>query len=166
MMRKKVCMVGGTAVGKSSLVRRFVYGMFSESYMTTIGVKVDKKDVTTPSGQVELLLWDIHGDDEFARIRSLYLRGMAGYFLVADGTRRETLDHALSLKKRIDREIGLVPCLLLINKGDLADSFEIDAADLEEVAEQHSLLQVLRTSAKDGEGVEQAFELLVAAMLL
>ena len=166
MLRKKICMVGSTAVGKSSLVRRYVYGMFSESYLTTIGVKVDKKTVTTEQGPVELLLWDIHGDDEFARIQTLYLRGMSGYFLVADGTRLETVDHALSLKQRIDREIGELPCLLLVNKADLSEDFKVDVEDLKSLEEEGGLNKAMTTSAKTGDRVEAAFETLVAAMLV
>ena len=87
MLQKKICMLGGFGVGKTSLVSRFVSSMFSDKYLTTVGVKVDKKTVPIDSGEMTLMLWDIYGQDEFQTVRDSYLRGASGYLLVADGTR-------------------------------------------------------------------------------
>ena len=91
MIQKKICMLGGYAVGKTSLVSRYVSSMFSEKYMTTIGVKIDKKGVDTEKDRVELVIWDIYGQDDFQKVRMSYLRGASGYLLVLDGTRGGTL---------------------------------------------------------------------------
>src|SRR4029453_5402347 len=99
MIQKKVCMLGATGVGKTSLVSRFVTSVFSEKYLTTVGVKGDKKTLSGDGGDVTLLLWDIYGQDEFQTVRSSYLRGASGYLLVADGTRQLTLDTARDLQK-------------------------------------------------------------------
>ena len=99
MMQKKVCMLGGFAVGKTSLVRRFVSNVFSDHYHTTIGVTVEKKSVIVDDRDVMLVLWDLYGEDEFQRVRDSYLRGSAGYILVMDGTRKATLDTALALQQ-------------------------------------------------------------------
>ena len=72
MIQKKVCMLGGTGVGKTSLVSQFVTSLFSDSYMTTIGVKVDKKVVAVEDREVTLVLWDIYGEDEFQTVRPSY----------------------------------------------------------------------------------------------
>ena len=100
MIQKKICMLGTFAVGKTSLVQRFVQSIFSEKYLTTVGVKIDKKKMTVDGQDVTLILWDLHGDDDFQRLQMTYLRGASGFFLVADGTRRETLPHALALRMR------------------------------------------------------------------
>jgi small GTP-binding protein len=155
MIQKKVCMLGSFSVGKTSLVRRFVDSIFDDKYHTTIGVKVDKKVVTTSGQDVTLVLWDIHGEDVYQKMRMSYLRGMSGYLLVADGTRRQTLDDALSLNERVVQEFGKLPSLLLLNKYDLTDQWEIDSA-------QESKLtaagwNVLHTSAKTGDSVEKVF---------
>ena len=97
MIQKKVCMLGASAVGKTSLVGRFVQGIFSDKYLTTVGVKIDKKKVSLDSGEMTLMLWDIYGQDEFQTIRDTYLRGATGYLLVADGTRYSTLDSPRSM---------------------------------------------------------------------
>src|SRR5262245_4193205 len=93
----KVCMIGGTAVGKTSLVMQFVSSIFHERYSTPIGVKIHARRVQRGSTTVDLILWDLSGEDEFQGVQPAYLRGASGYLLVADGTRRETLDTAIAL---------------------------------------------------------------------
>jgi GTPase SAR1 family protein len=98
-------MLGSFSVGKSSLVRRFVSTIFDDTYLTTIGVKIEKKVVKAASEEVMLVMWDIHGDDIYQHVPMNYLRGMSGYLLVIDGTRRQTLIDALSLAERVTKEI-------------------------------------------------------------
>ena len=88
MIQKKVCMIGASGVGKTSLVAKFVHSIFSEKYLTTVGVKIDKKTVKVGDDDVMLMLWDLAGDDDFQRLQTSYLRGTSGFLLVADGTRR------------------------------------------------------------------------------
>jgi len=99
MIQKKICMLGSFSVGKTSLVRRFVTSEFNEKYHTSIGVKVDKKIFRVQDQDVTLVLWDIYGEDAFQKLQMSYLRGMSGYFMVADGTRRQTVDVALALAR-------------------------------------------------------------------
>ena len=74
MLKKKICMVGQFAVGKTSLVRRFVDSIFDERYLTTIGVKIDRKDVTIDGKSITLMLWDLAGEDELAQLNVSHLR--------------------------------------------------------------------------------------------
>jgi small GTP-binding protein len=127
MLQKKICMLGSFSVGKTSLVRRFVESIFSDAYQTSIGVKIDKKVVRAGNEDVTLVLWDIHGEDVYQKIRMSYLRGMSGYLLVVDGTRRQTLDDALALNERVIQEAGKVPAVLVMNKSDLTEKWEIDS---------------------------------------
>jgi small GTP-binding protein len=163
MLQKKVCMLGSFSVGKTSLVRRFVESIFDETYHTTIGVKVDKKIVDVNGEDVTLILWDIYGEDAYQKMRMSYLRGMSGYLLVADGTRRQTLTDALALHQRIVQEIGKLPVVLVLNKDDLADQWEIDSAQEATLAENGWTVQ--HTSAKTGDAVEKVFVNLAQAML-
>lgn len=163
MLQKKVCMLGSFSVGKTSLVRRFVESIFDETYHTTIGVKVDKKIVAVNGQEVTLMLWDIYGEDAYQKMRMSYLRGMSGYLLVVDGTRQQTLTDALALHERIVQEIGKVPTVLVLNKDDLADRWEIDSAQEARLAENGWTVE--HTSAKTGDAVEKVFFHLAQAML-
>jgi len=155
MIQKKICMLGSFAVGKTSLVRRFIESIFSDTYQTTVGVKVDKKVVQLDGREITLVLWDLYGNDDFQRIHWSYFRGASGYLLVADGTRRATMEKAVALEERARQEIGSVPFLFVINKCDLVDEWDVDP-ELEArlVAKGWT---ILRSSAKTGEGVDEAF---------
>src|SRR5574342_650264 len=106
MIQKKICMLGSFSVGKTSLVRRFVESIFSDTYLTTVGVKIDKKQLRVDDHDVTLMLWDIYGEDEFQKLHMSYLRGAAGLLLVVDGTRRSTLDKALAIKEEAYKTLG------------------------------------------------------------
>ena len=163
MLEKKICVLGTLAVGKTSLVRRFIEGIYSEGYQTSIGVKVDKKSVREAGQEVKLVLWDIFGEDRFQKVQAAYWRGMFGYLLVVDGTRRNTLDEALALNQRVT-DTGLkVPAILLVNKADLADQWEIGDDRLAQLTQ--SGWEIMRTSAKSGENVDAAFLRLTLKML-
>ena len=165
MIKKKICMIGTSGVGKTSLVSRFVQSIFAEKYQTTVGVKVDKKTVDVDGNEVMLMLWDLAGDDAFQRLETSYLRGTDGYLLVVDGTRRVTLDLALDIQKRVAAAIvTAVPFMLVLNKSDLATQWDLDEKLLADLAAQG--WTVLRASAKDGAGVEEAFMELSRRMLL
>jgi small GTP-binding protein len=163
MIQKKICMLGTFAVGKTSLVRRFVESIYSDKYHTTVGVKVDKKFVKVGRQEATLLLWDIEGTESEHEFRKSYLRGASGYLLVADGTRRDTLYKALALQSRAEEAIGPVPFILLLNKSDLADMWEID--DREMAALEQKNWDVINSSAKTGQGVDDAFLALTKKMV-
>ena len=154
-VQKKLCMLGGFSVGKTSLVKRFVHSVFSETYLTTVGVKIDKKTVDLADKTVNLILWDLAGEDDLSSLRTTYLRGASGYVLVADGTRPSTLDVALSLRQRVEAEFGPLPFVLLLNKNDLEDQWAIPDAAVADLEQKG--WWVRSSSARTGEGVEEAF---------
>jgi small GTP-binding protein len=160
MLQKKICMLGGFSVGKTSLVKRFVESVFSETYLTTVGVKIDKKTVDLDGRAVTLILWDVAGEDDISTIRMSYLRGCAGYVLVADGTRPSTLQVALSLRERVEAEHGPLPFVLLLNKNDLQEQWAVGGAEMD--ALRQAGWSVRSSSARTGEGVEDAFRELAA----
>ncbi len=163
MLQKKICMVGAFATGKTSLVAQFIHSIFSEKYHTTIGVKISKKIVTIEKKDLNLILWDLHGEDEFQKVRMSYLRGSSGYLLVVDGTRHNTLEKAFDLQKRVEETIGRVPFILVLNKSDLTDEWEIETVEVEQLLQSH--WNVIQTSAKTGMGVEDIFQTLTKKIL-
>lgn len=162
MIQKKICMVGAPAVGKTSLVARYVKSIFSEKYLTTVGVKIDKKVVRAADQDITLILWDLAGEDEFLQLQTSYLRGSSGYMLVADGTRLSTLLKTMALQKKVEEAVGKIPFILVINKLDLKDQWEIDDAALEAPSKNWVVRQ---TSAKSGFGVDLMFDTLGKMMM-
>jgi len=118
MIQKKVCMLGAFGVGKTSLVKRYVQSMFDEKYLTTIGVKIDKKVVKLGDTEINMVLWDIAGEEKGFPVKLHYLKGASGVVLVADG-RKYSLGIALDMRERVRNEAGPIPCVLAANKIDL-----------------------------------------------
>ncbi|HET8623758.1 MAG TPA: Rab family GTPase [Gemmatimonadales bacterium] len=154
MMQKKVCMVGVFGTGKTSLIQRFVHSRFSERYLSTVGVKIDRKDVDVDGAALTLILWDLAGRDGFEDITPSYLRGSHGILYVADGTRRETWEQLGELRALAREAAGDVPSVLAMNKGDLTDQWALPRSEEQKLAANWD---VVRTSAKTGDGVEEAF---------
>lgn len=154
-LQKKVCLLGDFAVGKTSLVRRYVEDRFDERYMSTIGVKISRKPLERPYGSLNFILWDMTGSDSF-RVQASYLQGAAGAIVVCDMTRKETL-YALERYARQVRERNADCRLIFVgNKVDLGDIRQLNESDVKEVAELFQC-PVLFTSAKTGQNVEETF---------
>jgi small GTP-binding protein len=162
MIQKKICMLGGFAVGKTSLVARFVSSIFSDKYLTTIGVKIDRKPVVVGDTTINIVIWDVAGEDEFQTVQRTYLRGSSGYLLVADGTRASTFDTACALQEKAQDTIGNVPFILALNKADLAAEWQVNPTAYTRLAERG--WTITRTSAKTGAGVEETFQSLARRM--
>ena len=160
---RKISLLGDFAVGKTSTVARSVRNTFSDSYLTTVGVKVDSKTLTRADGHaLRLVLWDIAGANALDQMRANYIGGTQGLLLVADGTRADTVATALVLRDQANRLLGrLVPAVLLLNKCDLAGEWDVPPERIRELALQ---LPGFSTSARTGEGVEEAFLALADAM--
>lgn len=158
-LQKKVCLLGDFAVGKTSLVRRFIEGRFDDKYLSTIGVKISRKTLERDGHLLNLLIWDLAGGDDFSKAGSSYLRGAAGALVVCDLSRPETLD-ALTYYSRQLRAINAKAVLLFIgNKADLVDERKISEEALSQVAETFAA-SFLFTSALTGQNVEDAFQCL------
>jgi len=153
---RKICIVGDFAVGKTSVVERFVNNHFSEKYLTTVGVKIDTKQISLVEHgiSIKLVLWDVAGAEKFGSREIAYLRGAAGTVFVVDGTRHLTLSSVISLEEQIQGLYGYRPSVLLLNKSDLAGQWQLSQEKIESL--DGSFSQVYRTSAKTGEEVEAA----------
>ena len=161
MLQKKICMVGMFATGKTCLVQRYVHSIFSPRYLTTVGVKIDRKEVAVRGEPVTLLLWDLEGRDGNHDVNPSYVRGAHGLIFVIDGTRRETLEQAFDIRDVITNQVGDIPSVFAFNKSDLTEEWKLTQAD--EDAVQARGLHGIRTSAKSGLGVEETFQWLAEA---
>ena len=153
-------MIGLWGVGKTSLVRQFVDQMFDEKYLASLGVKIDKKKVNVQDQDITMVLWDIAGAEDKFSVPMHYVKGSAGYLLVIDGTRSESLGAAQELIELINKEVGPLPYVVAVNKNDLP--WQISHDDLNQANFDSPWFS---TSAKSGENVEQVFTALAEQIL-
>lgn len=160
--RKKICMLGAAAVGKTSLVAGYAGASFSTRYQSTLGARVSRATVVINERLRELVVWDIKGESEFYRIPSAYLHDSDGYILVADGTRRSTWEQALELRQRMLDMCGAIPHVLICNKADLTHTWSLDETVLASLRAQ--IPDVFLCSARSGGGMVDALITLAHAM--
>ena len=172
-IRKKICLLGESGVGKTSLIRRFVYNSFGDKYLPTMGTKVSQKkmyvpinnekgkSVTTP---IILAIWDVIGQQDFHSLVLKYFKNSNGGLMVVDGTRPETITFTRNWIESFFSIAGEVPIFILINKSDL---FNIDTFDLKPFEELSSEFDTsyFFTSAKSGANVETGFTHLAESLI-
>ncbi len=162
---KKICFLGDPAVGKTSLIKRYVSNVFDDKYLTTIGANIVKKDMALPAeddrGPVDLtlMIWDLAGHRSWNSVKQAYYQGTEGAMVVCDITRHETLATTIDWIKSLMEVTGDIPFILMANKSDLADEAMFDDEELQKVA-NITRSPFLLTSAKDGRNVAEAFDLL------
>lgn len=173
VLKKKIVIIGDSAVGKTSLIRRFVFNQFNDSYISTIGSKVTTKEckIKRPHHSVNItfVIWDLIGREGYKGIHARTFAGIHGAILVADLTRKETFENLERywiplLLKVVDR----VPLIFACNKSDLEDKYEFEPGDIVEIADKYNghidrvlprgLATSYSTSAKTGINVENTFE--------
>ena len=161
-LKVKVCLAGEPMVGKTSLIHRFASGAFDESYIRTLGAVVSKKSVAlgTVDGRpvhVDMMILDIMGKRTFLQLfKDAYFSGARGILAVFDMTRKTSLRDLPTWINSVRETVGPIPVLALANKSDLTDRFEVKEAEISEILGPMGI-RVVKTSAKTGENVEDAF---------
>jgi small GTP-binding protein len=161
-MARKVVLIGDPAVGKTSLIKKYVQDVFDDSYLNTIGAKVMKKNVGVKhakTGEIvdlKLILWDIAGQETFSTVKRAYYKGASGAVVVCDVTRRETMEHMHKWIENLFDVSGVIPVYILVNKIDLEKEV---AFTVEDVKKEFSPYEapVYTSSAKTGHNVELVF---------
>lgn len=151
-IRAKVVLIGSIGVGKTSLVERFVHQKFSNNYLSSIGVRVDSKDVQLNHAKVKLLIWDLAGEIYLSNQYKNYIKGAAGVMLVFDITRPDTYDNIKTVADDISKSHPQISVVIIANKSDLREDPQFK--DYIQEGQEFDFL----TSAKTGEEVELVFE--------
>lgn len=167
---KKICLLGDNAVGKTSLIRKYVYDTFDDKYIATIGTKTTKKEMTieyfNKRVNVTMMIWDVLGQHDYRNIHERSFKGTSGAMLVCDVTRPDTLE---GIKEywlpALEKVAGNVPLVFLANKIDLKDDAKFGEKEIRRIAEEHQGFWSL-TSAKTGENVDGAFYELGAKVIM
>lgn len=159
----KVLLVGDPAVGKTSLIRRFVEGRFEKEYKMSIGVDIFSKTVEVDDKVARLTLWDIASQERFARFRSAFYQQANGVLVVFDLTRPDTLESVEDWVREVKQYAGEVEVALVGNKNDLKNQRKIKREDVDPWVDRYDCIYV-ETSALTGDGVEEAFTSLCRAI--
>jgi len=169
-VKVKICLVGENAVGKTSLIRKFVLDIFDDRYITTIGTKITKKTLTFDKVgkdpvSMDMMIWDIMGQSSFrSLLQDAYFYGAHGVLAVADCTRSGTLTALHEWLDSTRQVVGEVPVVFLANKSDLKDKLQIDKKLLDSETKKHGG-RAMFSSAKTGENVSEAFQALGESIL-
>ncbi len=156
ILSKKVILIGNFGVGKTSLTRRFVYQKFSDEYLTTLGVRIDKKEVNVGNKSLHLILWDIAGEVSQEKVNKSYYLGAHAVIYVFDICRPTTYMHLAEDIAYVHALLPKAPCLIVANKYDLYDKDELP----------HLPLPIdFVSSAKTGHNVEELFQVLAQRLL-
>lgn len=163
--QKKVLLLGDGAVGKTSLVHRYVEGQFEDRYKATIGVDIFSKSVSTPNGDVELQLWDLSGQTHFSAVRGKFYKKSAGALLVFDLTNRNSFDKLDNwIEEATTNNVGNMTMVVIGNKADLSDLIVVSDDEISSYAESKGW-KWTKSSAKTGENVEDAFKTLASLIM-
>jgi len=167
IFRFKILLMGAAAVGKTSLLHRFVDNTFAESYASTIGLNFLIKDMDLSNQQCRLTIWDLAGQDKFRFVRKKFYIGANGALLIWDLTRDETFNEIENwYLEMLENQTNEIPFILIGNKADLIKDKErtIEINVVKEYAEKKGSFYI-ETSAKTGEKVEEAFVALSKRMI-
>ena len=165
----KIAILGDPAVGKTSLIEKYITNSFRENYQPTLGVNIISKNIRIEefNSKIRLLLWDIAGQEKYELTRQSFFQGCVGAFLVYDITRYSTFEQ-IKIKwledfKKFSRFNGVY--ILIGNKSDLKDSIKVSYDEAKSLSEEINAAEFLETSAKYGENVEEAFKKIVMFIL-
>lgn len=153
----KLVLLGEANVGKTSLVYRFIENKFRESYKSTLGVNLLKKDMEIDKyGSVSAQIWDLGGQESFKSLRRLYLEGANGAFAIYDMTNKKSFEKLEEWIQSFREARGDAPLILIGNKSDLKTQIKVNKNEADEYANTNNL-ELILTSAKTGQNVENAF---------
>ena len=168
-VKAKLCLVGETGVGKTSLIRRFVTDRFEDRYIATVGTKITKKSVDVvwrgEPRTLDMTIWDIMGEKGFRTLlKEAYFHGSQGVIAVCDLTRPDTLFDLSGWVNTAIKQVGEVPFCFMGNKHDLGGEKAVDEEDLAKLSAIHNSPYFL-TSAKTGENVDAAFKVVAKSIV-
>jgi small GTP-binding protein len=162
---KKIVLLGDPAVGKTSMIRKFVYNEFSDKYISTLGTKISKKTMTYENFmnkmdvELNLIIWDVMGQNEYKIFHESACEGSQGALIVCDITRDDTIMNWSFWESSLFKVTGQIPIILIGNKNDLFNKHEYELQILKELSTEFKHPLYL-TSARTGENVEQVFNTL------
>jgi len=164
----KVTVIGDGGVGKTSLIQRFIHGTFQKDYLKTIGAQISNYKVEKEGRNIELLFWDLAGQDDFHFLRPSFYRASKAaiivYSLEDNNLGRRSFEHITDWHNDVKEFCGDIPVILFANKIDLINEESMNKDYLEKLINDNNFTGYFITSAKTGKRVEDAFNFLIEAL--
>ncbi len=161
----KLLLVGDGGVGKTSLARRYLTGLFDTTAQFTVGADFYAKIIVIGNTRVLLQIWDFGGEERFRALLPGYCDGAMGAIFLFDLTWANTLFHYDEWLAVMDTRAKGIPVLAVGTKVDLAETRSVAREEAEKYTTEHGAVGYLEVSAKTGFNVEQAFEMVTNTML-
>ena len=161
----KISVVGDGAVGKTSLIRKYTKGNFEKDYIKTIGAQFSRFEKLIEGDSINLVFWDIAGQEDFDFLQPLFYKeskaSIVVYSLEENELGKNSFDHVKNWVQNLRKYCGEIPMILFANKVDLVEEDEINLLDIKGIAEKYNFFSFSLTSAKTGQGVNEAFNLII-----
>ena len=163
-IKVKVTVIGDGSVGKTSLIQKFTQGIFKTDYVKTIGAQLTNYETEIDGYRIELIFWDIAGQDNFHFLRPSFYRGSKAaiivYSLEENDLGKRSFNHITTWHKDVKQFCGEIPVVLFANKVDLINEQNLDKSKIQNLVKEHNFLGYYITSAKTGQGLDDAFDAL------
>lgn len=160
----KITVIGDGGVGKTSLIKRYTKDTFQKDYVKTIGAQFSRFNKKIDGDEVHLIFWDIAGQD-FLFLHPLFYKESKACIIVfsleENDLGKESFNHIKDWDKELKKYCGDIPVVLFANKVDLVDENDIDFGAIEEIISNHEFINYFLTSAKTGEYVYEAFNMII-----
>ncbi|MFO7797300.1 MAG: Rab family GTPase [Promethearchaeia archaeon] len=165
----KITLIGDGAVGKTSLIKRYTHGTFEKDYIKTIGAQFSRYNKKIEGDEVELIFWDIAGQD-FLFLHPLFYKESKACIIVfsleENDLGNDSFKHIKDWYKELKKYCGVIPVVLLANKVDLIDESNLNTTKIQNIVDKYNLLDFYTTSAKTGQGVIDAFNNIINKLYL
>jgi len=165
----KVTVIGDGSVGKTSLIQKFTQGTFQTDYIKTIGAQLTKYKAETEGYRIELIFWDIAGQDDFHFLRPSFYRASRAaiivYSLEENDLGRRSFEHVTKWHGDVKQFCGEIPVVVFANKVDLIEEQSLDKTQIQNLVKEHNFVGYYITSAKTGHGLDEAFNDLIKERL-
>jgi small GTP-binding protein len=161
----KITIIGDGAVGKTSLIKKFTKGTFERNYIKTIGAQYSRFDEKINDAMVNLIFWDIAGQDEFNFLKPIFYKGSKAtiivYSLENNKNGKDSFFHIEDWYKEIKKYCENIPVVLFANKVDLIEEKNINSQEIRKLVKHLNLKGYYITSAKTGQGVIDSFHAII-----
>ena len=166
----KIIVVGNSGTGKTSFVNKWIKNTFSENYKATIVSEFSYKIYEYKGKMYKIQLWDLAGQDQNTCITKIFAKDSHGTIVLSDITNEQTLQESIKWKDSVDENTkfldgDLLPSVLVRNKIDLLENDVQDDEEIKEFAEQHRFVNVFKTSAKMGIGIDECMEFIIGNII-